>query len=381
MARTPIARKATPRQTAEKPAQYSHRYCNSRPVVQREFGPGVNADRTRAINVLSDKWVNGTELSYYFFDKRTDGQNVHFADGSTQFMPWAGAEAQRNVVRQAFKVWTDEGIGLKFKEVASRDQATVRIGFQAGDGAWSYVGRAVLDIGADQRTMNFGWNLTGDLDTAIHEIGHTLGFEHEHQNPFAGIVWDEEKVYAALAQPPNRWSRQKTFFNIIRKLDDNQVQGTEWDSNSVMHYPFEAGLIKVPTRYQTQPLQPAGGLSARDRSYVKQLYPGQGPVTGFPELKLVQSHPLNIGPGQQVDLRLLPKRSRVYEIKTFGASDVVIVLFEDVNGEMKYLGGDDDSGEDRNAYLKLRLSRGKKYVLRLRLYYADHAGETAVMWW
>jgi hypothetical protein len=381
MARTPIARKATPRQTAEKPAQYSHRYCNSRPVVQREFGPGVNADRTRAINVLSDKWVNGTELSYYFFDKRTDGQNVHFADGSTQFMPWAGAEAQRNVVRQAFKVWTDEGIGLKFKEVASRDQATVRIGFQAGDGAWSYVGRAVLDIGADQRTMNFGWNLTGDLDTAIHEIGHTLGFEHEHQNPFAGIVWDEEKVYAALAQPPNRWSRQKTFFNIIRKLDDNQVQGTEWDSNSVMHYPFEAGLIKVPTRYQTQPLQPAGGLSARDRSYVKQLYPGQGPVAGFPELKLVQSHPLNIGPGQQVDLRLLPKRSRVYEIKTFGASDVVIVLFEDVNGEMKYLGGDDDSGEDRNAYLKLRLSRGKKYVLRLRLYYADHAGETAVMWW
>lgn len=95
----------------------------------------------------------------------------------------------------------------------------------------------------------------------------------------------------------------------------------------------------------------------------------------------MQSHPLNIAPGKQVDLRLLPKRGRVYEIKIFGASDVLIVLFEDVGGEMKYLAGDDDSGEDRNAYLKLRLSRGKTYVLRLRLYYADHAGETAVMWW
>ena len=54
---------------------------------------------------------------------------------------------------------------------------------------------------------------------------------------------------------------------------------------------------------------------------------------------------------------------------------------EDVGGELKYLGGGDDSGEDRNAHLKLRMSRGKKYVLRLRLYYADHAGETAVIWW
>jgi hypothetical protein len=52
-----------------------------------------------------------------------------------------------------------------------------------------------------------------------------------------------------------------------------------------------------------------------------------------------------------------------------------------VGGELKYRGGDDDSGEDRNAYLKLRLSRGKTYVLRLRLYHADRSGETAVMWW
>lgn len=381
MARTPAAKKTIARKNAKQPAQYGHHYCNVRPTTPLSFGPEVSADRALAINGLKDKWVNGTELSYYFFDKPTDGQTVNLADGSTAFMPWSASDVQKDIVRKAFKVWADEGIGLKFKEVPSRDQAMLRIGFQNGDGAWSYVGRALLDIATDQRTMNFGWNLVGDLDTAVHEIGHSLGFEHEHQNPFAGIVWDEEKVYTALARPPNQWSRQKTFFNIIRKLADNQVQGTEWDPDSVMHYPFEAGLIKVPERFLTQALKPAGGLSARDKTYVKQLYPGQGPVADFPVLKLMESRPLNIAPGQQVDLRLVPQRTRYYEIKTFGMSDAVIVLFEDVNGQMKYLGGDDDSGEDRNAYMKFRLSRGRKYVLRLRLYYADRAGETAVMWW
>lgn len=376
MARTHVPSTAP----AEAPTRYHH-YCNVRPTVPRQFDPGVSADRAGAINVLADKWVNGTELSYYFFDQAADGEQVTLADGSMAFVPWAGSEPQKATVRKAFKAWADLGLGLKFTEVASRDQALVRIGFQAGDGSWSYLGRAILDIAADQRTMNFGWNIANDIDTAIHEIGHTLGFEHEHQNPFSGIVWDEEKVYAALAKPPNSWSRQKTFFNIIRKLDENRVQGTQWDPDSVMHYPFEAGLIKQPARYLTEPLQPAGGLSARDITYVKQLYPSQGPVATFPELKLLQSMPLNIVAGQQVDLRLLPTRSRSYEIRTLGQADTVVVLFEDVDGELKYRGGDDDSGEDRNAHLKLRMSRGKQYVLRVRLYYADHAGETAVLWW
>ena len=43
--------------------------------------------------------------------------------------------------------------------------------------------------------------------------------------------------------------------------------------------------------------------------------------------------------------------------------------------------GDDDSGEDRNAYIRRRLHAGRTYVLRIRLYYAADSGETAVMWW
>lgn len=365
----------------ESAPRYAFHYCGVRPGLAPVGGAGVHDPRASAINSLRDKWLNGTELTYYFFDQPGDGQTVTLADGSQQFVSWVGPAAQRDALRQAFKVWADLGLGIRFREVTSREQATVRIGFMAGDGSWSYVGRAVLDIAANDRTMNIGWNVAQDLDTAIHEIGHTLGFQHEHQNPFSGIVWDEEKVYAALAAPPNRWPRQKTFFNILRKLDTSSVEGTTWDPDSVMHYPFEAGLILQPARYRTQPLRPAGGLSARDITQARQIYPPQPPINQMAELRLAESRRLTIAAGEQIDLLVKPGRSRTYQLGTFGEADTLIALFEDVDGELKYRGGDDDSGEDRNALLRMRLQRGRTYVLRVRMFYATFAGETAVMWW
>ena len=57
-----------------------------------------------------------------------------------------------------------------------------------------------------------------------------------------------------------------------------------------------------------------------------------------------------------------------------------MVLFEDVNGALRYRAGDDDSGEDRNASFRVKLFKEKEYVLRIRLNYSQ-SGETAVMMW
>jgi hypothetical protein len=73
-------------------------------------------------------------------------------------------------------------------------------------------------------------------------------------------VWDEEAVYKSLAGPPNLWPREVTYSNIIEKIDPTLVDGGEWDKDSIMHYPFEAGMILKPEKYRTEPLEPAGGV-------------------------------------------------------------------------------------------------------------------------
>ena len=345
--------------------------CTIREGPTREFAPSVAGERARLIRMNEEKWVNGTLLHYAFFE-----------DGGA----WSGSNALKSQARQAFQRWQDLGIGLRFEEVQDRTQAQVRIGFLLDDGHWSYIGREVRRQGVDDRTMNLDpmdgiENGEYGVEVACHEIGHTLGFPHEHQNPNAGIVWDEEAVYRALAAPPNRWSRDKTFYNIIRKIEPDAIQGSSWDPNSVMHYPFGPGLILKPEEYTLAGLRPAGGLSERDKQWVKTFYPAET-ANDYEILPLLTSKQLSITAGQQRNFILRPTVTRYYEMRTFGASDTVMVLNErdDQQNEL-YLTGDDDSGEDRNAYIRLRLQAGREYVMRLRLYYAAAAGDTGVMWW
>lgn len=355
-------------------------YCSVKPEQRRDFGNDIDSLRLEAIIVNDKKWVNGTKLRYHFFDRAEDGETVLLADGSSKFVGWAGAEKQKKVVRSAFETWKKVGIGLDFAEVASRDEAEIRIGFMDGDGAWSYVGRDILNRGKNARTMNFGWDLTGPdgMDTAMHEIGHTLGMPHEHQNPHAGIVWDEEAVYRDLAGPPNFWSRETTFHNIIRKIPPQTVMGTDWDRNSIMHYPFAAGMIREPPEFRAAALVPAGGLSARDRAWIKETYP---PIADADVIRLEPfvARRLDLAAGRQFNGVFKPEETRRWTIETFGPTDMVLTVFEVEDGEPVFLAGDDDSGFEHNARIRVRLRKGRTYFVRARLFFTWDSGASAVM--
>ncbi len=338
--------------------------CGLPVMPLRELETGIDPGRESLIRSIEKKWVNGTELKYYFFDTGA----------------WRGSNDQKQVVRDAFDEWKNIGIGLSFREVDSANLADVRIGFKPGDGSWSYVGRDIWERPANERTMNFGWRLAGQdgRDTALHEIGHTLGFHHEQQNPFAPIEWDEDAVYQYFMGPPNNWTREKTLYNVLRTLDPNTVEGSEWDPNSIMQYAIRAGLIVKPAQYQDG-LDPEPGLSDVDRARVRLFYPELD--QNLKELKPFKAEILNLAPAEQADFVIKPQTTRQYHIQTFGTSDTVMVLFEDIDGRLEHFAADDDSGWSRNASLTVRLVRGRRYVLRIRLYVSQDSGGTAVMLW
>jgi matrixin/thrombospondin type 3 repeat protein len=105
-------------------------------------------------------------------------------------------DSEREVVRQAFDLWT-QPTPLTFTEVSSQSQADIVIGWASGehgdgdsfDGPGDVLAHASFpnpyDDGAvflhfddDERWANTGTQNVDLLTVAAHEIGHTLGLDH-----------------------------------------------------------------------------------------------------------------------------------------------------------------------------------------------------------
>ncbi len=119
-------------------------------------------------------------------------------------------------------------------------------------------------------------------------------------------------------------------------------------------------------------LTPEPGLSLQDIEWGKRLYPG---VAGEEQLKVGIMSQVQLLEGEQAWYTFKPQQSADYRFRTFGDNDTVLALFE---GE-KFLAGDDDSGEDKNAEITVNVQMGDTVSLRLRMFWSDGNGEVTVV--
>jgi serralysin len=168
------------------------------------------------------------------------------------------------------KQWTQyANIKLVF---GNEPDAEIRISCQPG-GSWSYLGTDALNIAKSEPTMNYGW-LKPDsseqeyMRVVLHEFGHALGCIHEHQHPQAGIPWNRDAVYNYYINN-NNWSREQTDSNIFQKYGTDITQFSQYDRQSIMHYPVpkELALNGFEIGWNTQ-------LSEMDKAFIREMYPG-----------------------------------------------------------------------------------------------------------
>lgn len=130
----------------------------------------------------------------------------------------------------------------------------IRVGFFS-PGHWSLVGIDSINLASQlEPSLNlFMFDFVPPQDEAefrflvLHEFGHALGRQHEHQQPGEGCAeefdWDALQRY--LAGPPNYWGPERIEANMQALDADGRYLATAFDRDSVMLYRLDAWMYKT----------------------------------------------------------------------------------------------------------------------------------------
>lgn len=210
-------------------------------------------------------WPFGHKLSACFFDG--DDQMKAFFIGVS------------NVWTTGTSLLIDFGSPPAFSTCQKSKASDIRISF-AKSGSWSLVGTDSRRFQLDGPSLNVDYPQGKTWETMdkkelghfiLHELGHALALEHEHQSPKANCnaEFDWPKVYASIP-----WPKKEVDFNLRTKVAGPRLRTTVYDKKSIMHYYFEPWMFKKGVQskcYVEHNFDP----SRVDLQLIRESYPSQ----------------------------------------------------------------------------------------------------------
>lgn len=272
--------------------------------------------RARATDVHRASAALTTTSPYYYIKEQ-----LRWVPGSTIRVAFnGGTPAAYAQIEDAAEEWTKPGranIHFSFKDSSGNyrhwsetdkvRQGEIRIAFyadQARGGFYSAVGQnsideALLGGRANEASMNLmGFeNSVGDRGTVIHEFGHALGFNHEHQSPAGGCDFRlnddagyipttnaagwftvdpqgrRPGLYTYLGGYRNYWSREKVDFNLKPVPPSTGDMIGPYDDQSIMKYYFSDFFFAAGAKSPCYTASENEVLSKADIEGVKATYP------------------------------------------------------------------------------------------------------------
>jgi hypothetical protein len=197
-----------------------------------------------------------------------------------------GSKVARDHVAKVAPLWVkstsqqfDFGPPGNRRSCNSATPSDIRVSFR-GSGYYSYVGNQAKFIDVNKQTLNLqGMDKTQfspkDDGVILHEFGHSIGFEHEHQSPVANC--DNEFNWTYLYTHMSGWSVAEVNRNMKQLSNTSSsmtgLLTTPFDRKSIMLYALSKDAFKDSKTAQCYIPTANNTLSKTDLQTAAVVYP------------------------------------------------------------------------------------------------------------